>query len=140
MLNMIQNLNMTFTMKMSTITKVRHCSPLTSDPLDVKGKQTEHVKSVAYNDLDTDFMFAAIHGNVKLISTSLSMGANIEVRNSMGETPVMVAAKFSNTDCMFVLIKSGANLDTMSHGGDTVTRLLDMNHIRSRSIQGLHVT
>ena len=122
--------------KVSRISKSLLVPSLTT-PLKSNVKMIKGSKSAIYTKEDADLMFAVIHGDLQLVNESIKAGGNMEVRNIYGETPVMVAAKCNNMDCMFVLIKMGANLDIISRKGETITTLLNMNHIRSRSTQTL---
>jgi hypothetical protein len=68
----------------------------------------------------SSIMAAALNGNVELLKSALDeAGANIGVTNSVGETPLMLAAISGNPDGMAVLLARGADLNTRDMHGWT---------------------
>eukprot|EP00961_Rhodomonas_salina_P253831 3430300-Rhodomonas_salina.1 len=67
--------------------------------------------------LDKKLLDAAVHGNVEEVVRLLTEGANPDVFNDFGETPLHLAAIGGNVEVVKALISSGANINTLTIQG-----------------------
>lgn len=66
-------------------------------------------------------IFIAIQdNNLQNVKQALKMNNNIEVRNSLGETPLLTACQRSNLDIIKFLVEKGANIKAIDNRGDSV--------------------
>jgi ankyrin repeat protein len=49
----------------------------------------------------------------------IDAGADVNAANRLGRTPVHIAARWGNPECLRILIDAGANLRTPSNNGTT---------------------
>lgn len=63
------------------------------------------------NSLDDQLLEAAQHADKEAILTLLQQGANINVRDAQGRTPVMIATYQHNTDMVKTLLQAGADVN-----------------------------
>lgn len=63
----------------------------------------------------TGLLAAAAKGDVKKIKQLVAKGADVNVRDSHGRTPVMIAAHNQDHKTALALIKAGANLNLLDH-------------------------
>ena len=73
--------------------------------------------------IQEDFMWAVEKGNVPEVSRLLEKGANPDLANRDGYTPLMIAAKDKNLNMAQVLIAAGAQLDIRNRYGETAIML-----------------
>lgn len=73
---------------------------------------------------------AASSGNVVLVNELLNRGADIEERDSSGDTPLNEAARMGRTEVVRCLIESGARLSVPNNNGKTaLTYASEHNHL-----------
>jgi len=73
------------------------------------------------NDLDLDWLLrnAVAVGNLEEVKVALGKGANVNARNSVGDTSLMYAAMFGKTDIVEFLISAGADVNAGDDEGRT---------------------
>ena len=74
-------------------------------------------------DIQDDFFWSIDKGNLSEASKLLKKGANLDVPNNEGYTPLMVAAQASNLQLAQFLIDAGANLNIRNKYGETAIML-----------------
>lgn len=70
--------------------------------------------------------YAALGNNPKMIQALLDAGADINLANRSGFTPLMHAAERGSTDAARMLIRSGANLSAKSRRGQTALEIAEL--------------
>ncbi len=97
---------------------------------DAKGNSSLHVLAVSLNELNAD-----------ALTTLTQAGANLELRNSAGETALLVAAKALNLAGVKLLIAAGADKEALDHNGEGVLaifeRLGDQNALKELADLGI---
>jgi ankyrin repeat protein len=81
---------------------------------------------------DSNFLHKAIeHDRLDLIEPLVGAGINLEQKNHLSETPVLVAIRrFNNIPIMEALVKLGANINVGNRWGDTVLHIaVTMNNL-----------
>lgn len=68
---------------------------------------------------DSMLSMAARYGQVKVIKTLLDGGANVEVKDKRGRTPLMLAVQSRNPEAVSVLIEEGANVNSKDQAEGT---------------------
>lgn len=64
-------------------------------------------------------LFTAVHrDNPEMVRWLLSLGADIEIRDFLGKTPLMQAAEWGSTRCVAALIAEGADIHALSDFND----------------------
>jgi ankyrin repeat protein len=81
-----------------------------------------------FNDLEGESYSSPIGeavqmGNLRLVRILLKAGANPNVHNSLGATPLIDAARYPTADVLEELIKGGANVNDWQEWGDRGTAL-----------------
>jgi len=69
-------------------------------------------------------------GNIDVLRANIAAAANVNARDEMGLTPLMVAAYLSDANCVEALIAAGADVNAADGDGDTVL-MCALNHSRS---------
>lgn len=59
----------------------------------------------------TPLMEACVKNHPTVVSQLLQAGANIQHKNMMGETPLILASRFGANDCISLLVKAGAKIN-----------------------------
>ncbi len=62
---------------------------------------------------------AAYYGNIKAIVSWLTSGADIDVLNKSGKTPLMCACQYLEEECVMKLLQLGANANATDKYGNT---------------------
>ncbi|XP_041346726.1 ankyrin repeat, PH and SEC7 domain containing protein secG-like, partial [Gigantopelta aegis] len=68
-------------------------------------------------------MLAAKKGHKDVVLILTQKGANLELVNKVGSTPVMLAAKKGHKDIVLILTQKGANLEVVNKEGSTPVML-----------------
>lgn len=63
--------------------------------------------------------FAADYGHVDIIEYLISKGANVNLKDKHGITPLLAAIYEEHTDCVKMLLKSGAKTDGKAPDGSS---------------------
>ena len=71
------------------------------------------------NSLNDQLFYAALSGDTAAVQRSLDKGANIEAKNDMGETPLIVAAVRDQREVVKLLLDKGANISAKDGSGET---------------------
>lgn len=71
------------------------------------------------NDLNKQFLEAASSGNLDLVASLLTQGAQIETKDDQGHTALSLSAHEGLVEVMDFLIKKGANINSKSNNGTT---------------------
>jgi len=70
---------------------------------------------MASGNLNDDLIKAAQDGDTEKIGISLEKGADLNVRDDLNRTPLMIAATFGHSECVQFLVDKGANHADQSH-------------------------
>ena len=70
-----------------------------------------------FND-HTALILAANTGHSHCVKVLIEAGADVNVRNTLGETALMYAARKADGDCVKILLKSGADVKIVNFNGD----------------------
>lgn len=62
---------------------------------------------------------AAVKGRTPMVYTLLSVGMNVNARDSQGNTPLMLAAANGHTETVKLLLTNGAEMNTKNRTGQT---------------------
>jgi len=62
-----------------------------------------------------------------MIEALVKRGANVNIKDSEGETPLMLAVRFSSTDVVRTLIDAGADVNAKNKKGESVLVIAEMN-------------
>lgn len=66
-----------------------------------------------------EFLLASVaHGDVKAVKESLKNGADIEARNYLGRTVLMIAVACGHTETAEMLLKNGAKAEVKDKNDD----------------------
>lgn len=68
---------------------------------------------------DAQFFKAALKGDLPEIARLIAAGANIEARNAVGHTPLMIAAARGHLAAAQALLDAGADVNAVTKGGNT---------------------
>ena len=60
-------------------------------------------------------MLAAIKGHKECLINLLNRSANLELRSNSGYTALISAAKFSQYECVGILLENGANINAVTN-------------------------
>jgi len=67
--------------------------------------------------LSQDNLYKAIEDNdIKALTKALSNGADVDARNTAGQTPLGLAIEKGNIEAVETLLKNAANVDKISNG------------------------
>lgn len=69
---------------------------------------------------DQAIFIAIQENNLNYVKKALKMNKNIEVKNSLGETPLLVACQKNNLDIIKFLVEKGANIKAVDNRGNSV--------------------
>jgi ankyrin repeat protein len=67
----------------------------------------------------TGMHYAAMNGNLQIIAILIKAGADIDPRDRLGNTPLMLAAQRNQTEAADLLIEAGAKLNMQNRDGLT---------------------
>lgn len=71
-------------------------------------------------DGNTALIYAAKRGQSQTVKMLLEeLGANLNVANDFGDTPLICAAYFGHSSCVDILAKHGSKIEAPNHEGDT---------------------
>jgi ankyrin repeat protein len=85
-----------------------------------------------YKPLDSSYSElhqACISGDRKIITRLLNSGVDIESKNEIGETPLILAARYNQPGIMILLIDRGANVNAKSELGTPLLYAAEFNFI-----------
>ena len=74
-------------------------------------KYSNHIAA----NLNDDLIKAAQDGDTEKIGSSLEKGADLNVRDDLNRTPLMIAATFGHSEVVQFLVDKGANHSDQSH-------------------------
>ena len=66
-----------------------------------------------------DIFTAALFGNLDAINDHIKAGADLNMKDEYGSTPLIIAITFGKTDVATALINAGCDLDMQSNDGST---------------------
>ena len=69
--------------------------------------------------VDEDFIKAAEHGDLPLVSRLVADGASVNTKNELGTTVLMLASNNGNCDLVKVLLAEGAEVNAKNNDGST---------------------
>ena len=97
--------------------------------------KTGLVKNInASDDLGWTFLhYASARNNAEAIAFLIKNGANTEITNSDGETPLFVATVLENVEAIRTLVKLGANVDIRNSSGDHILYIVD--HMKNQEVK-----
>jgi len=72
---------------------------------------------------DRELLAAAVQGNIVQISRLLAKDANVNARDSNGQTPVQLAAARGHADAVKILVKHGGDVNASDKTGATALML-----------------
>ena len=75
--------------------------------------------SFLYAGVNEDLLQGASEGNIALVKRSLELRAELESKNSEGETPLIVAAWYGSPEIVSMLLDGGANINAQDNNGYT---------------------
>jgi ankyrin repeat protein len=73
----------------------------------------------AEGSADPELIAAAANGDFILVTSLIDAGADVNVRNVGGMTPLMAAAKGGHLDTVRILLAQGANVNAKDNDGQT---------------------
>jgi ankyrin repeat protein len=79
--------------------------------------------------LDSELLDACNSGDKRKVIRLLKSGANIESKNEIGETPLVIAGRYYHPDIMSILIDKGANVNAKSELGTPLLYAAEFNYI-----------
>jgi len=68
---------------------------------------------------DTLLLIATQHGNEKIVSILLKMGANVNCKNNKKDTPLLIATERDNKQIVSILLEKKANVNCKNNQGNT---------------------
>ena len=97
--------------------------------------KTGLVKNInASDDLGWTFLhYASARNNPEAIDFLVKNGANTEIKNSDGETPLFIATVLESVDAIKSLVKMGANVDIRNSLGDHILYIVD--HMKNQEVK-----
>lgn len=97
-----------------------------------ENNNSQKIKDLIEYEEDVDYMIydrysllitAVTYNKLDLVEMLLEMGANIEIQNPRGETPLYLACNIRNINMIKLLLKYGAEINKIIRfGGDTVLK------------------
>ncbi|XP_065835404.1 myotrophin-like [Oscarella lobularis] len=104
----------------------------------IKNGEMDRVKALApKNDLNKELLngrmaihFAADYGQADVISYLAEKGANVNVPDKHGITPLLSAIYEGHADCVKLLIKLGAKKDGKAPSGDSYIDCAETDEVR----------
>jgi ankyrin repeat protein len=83
-----------------------------------------NVNAVNVYTQETALFYAVVHENPDITRALITYGADINTRNSVGETPLMRAIEsYKNPEVIKLLLLAGSDVNAKSDNGDTPMRL-----------------
>ena len=70
---------------------------------------------------------AVLHAEPKLVQALLKAGADIEIQDALGQTPLHLAAQSDQTEIITILIEHGAHINARDHQHNTPLLLASKN-------------
>ena len=115
---------------------VKRKSPEITEALIDKGVELNHHNSKNIYALH----MACSAGSVDVVRLLVNKGANVECRNQLNQTPLMVASEFNHSEIIKCLLEEGG-ADIEARGDDGMTSLLKASskgHIEAAQMLGRH--
>jgi uncharacterized protein len=78
---------------------------------------------------NSELLEACSSGDKKTVIRLLNAGADIESKNEIGETPLVIAGRYYRLDIMSILIDRGANVNAKSELGTPLLYAAEFNYI-----------
>lgn len=75
--------------------------------------------SFLYAGVNEDLLQGASEGNIALVKRSLEQRAELETKNSDGETALIIASWYGSPEIVSMLLESGANINAQDNNGYT---------------------
>lgn len=75
---------------------------------------------------DDDFMKAIAKGRLDFVKNAVFGGADVNMKDKNGFTPLMLAANFGHVDIVKYLVENGARIDDTSKNGDTALAIAEV--------------
>lgn len=69
--------------------------------------------------VNEDLLQGAQEGNVALVKRSIEQRADLDIKNTEGETPLILAAWYGSPEIVSLLLESGANINAQDNNGYT---------------------
>ena len=66
-----------------------------------------------------DLIDATLNGDIELVRELLENGADINIRDNGGDTPLILASIKGHTDIVRLLLENEANVNSIGYDGDT---------------------
>lgn len=66
-----------------------------------------------------DIFLAAAHGDSADVNRHIDAGANVDIRNGLGETPLMWAVYYNHINVIKCLVRNGADVNAQRNDGYT---------------------
>lgn len=85
---------------------------LAKEALEQKAHPDYHSPNAGFREGNTALQVAASNGNVEMAQLLIDYKAEIDSKDSCGQTPLIYAAHYGNTEVARLLIKNGANINT----------------------------
>lgn len=73
----------------------------------------------ALKQCDCNLLLAAIRGDAKMARQALSLGADVNITDEDGDTPLHLSAKFGHFETIKALLSAAARPDIRNNEGDT---------------------
>ncbi len=103
---------------------------ITAPPVDKDGDQSDMIDDGAVetekeDDLDLNLIAAVIKGHEQLTESLLKNGADVDVKDEHGQTPLQIAACLGHTDVARILVENGADLEAYDKAGQTALMIAE---------------
>ena len=99
------------------------------------GKEFAEPSDVSHADPDKALLLAAEEASLAKVSQLLRSGANPNIANDKGETPLMFAAKYGDHQMAKLLLKAGADAHARDRDGDPVVKYAE--HFKHKKVAEL---
>jgi hypothetical protein len=98
-------------------------------------QRTNYWSSLPQEERDKILLDASIKGNLKRIELLLEAGANIDARDSEGNTPLLAVVKHQHRECLAILFQNGAWANDCLPGGKTAYKIaMNQNDVPTAEI------